>query len=268
MRTSIRLKAKYGVVVFVSCLMGLGTLASAKDDAKLVFSVIGDIPYSKKEVKILKRHVEEHNLYSPSEFFVHVGDMRGTNSKCKAQEYEEVSEILRDLRVPTYVIPGDNEWNDCKKPKEAWEYWSQNFYNFEKNFCGAPKTARQSVRPENFAFVKKGVLLIGINMVAGSSDNNKKQRLKDNVVWVEELFKTHGDDVRAAVIFGHAIRGSDKDFRKPFQKLVLEFAKPVLYVQGNEHSYSYREKYLEANLSKVIVDKGRSKPPRRSIQRS
>ena len=69
MRTSIRLKAKYGVVVFVSCLMGLGTLASAKDDAKLVFSVIGDIPYSKKEVKILKRHVEEHNLYSPSEFF-------------------------------------------------------------------------------------------------------------------------------------------------------------------------------------------------------
>ncbi|MCG8606740.1 DNRLRE domain-containing protein [bacterium] len=262
MRTLIRSNVRIGISAIFYCLLGLVTLASA-DDQKLVFSVIGDIPYSKKEYKILLRHVEQHNKYSRAEFLVHVGDIRGTRAKCKESEYEQVASALLGLHVPALIVPGDNEWVDCKKPEVAWAYWTKNFIDFEKNFCGAPNVERQSQRPENFAFVKKGVLMIGINMVAGRNydSKGKKVRLKDNAAWVKHQFDLHKDNVRAAVVFGHALRGSDGGFQTPFKKHVKAFGKPVAYIKGDDHSYSVKEKFLVKNLTKVVVKKGASGLP-------
>lgn len=44
-------------------------------NAPITFSVIADVPYGVSELPLLEQHVADHNLYSPSEFLVHLGDL-------------------------------------------------------------------------------------------------------------------------------------------------------------------------------------------------
>jgi len=224
----------------------------------LIFSVMGDIPYSSSEELILQQQIAEHNLYSPSEFMVHVGDIRGSGSNCVESNYSSFANDMRELEVPTFVIPGDNEWTDCSNPVQAWSFWVQYLMNFEQNSCGAPVVERQSIRPENFAFIKKGVLIIGLNMVGGTNTQvgNWNQRLQDNANWVNQQFQEKGSQVRAAVVFGHSLRANDTLFETQFLQSVSSFGKRVLYVMGEHHTYSLRDPYKVNNLAKVIVDHG------------
>ena len=48
----------------------------------VTFSVTGDYP-DIGEMAILERHISQHNLYSPSEFFVHVGDILDQGDSCQ-----------------------------------------------------------------------------------------------------------------------------------------------------------------------------------------
>src|SRR5262245_61224918 len=45
-------------------------------DAPIVFSATGDVPYGDAEVPIFQDQVNHHNVYSPSDFFVHLGDIK------------------------------------------------------------------------------------------------------------------------------------------------------------------------------------------------
>ena len=177
----------------------------------LVFSVIGDVPYDVSEESVLQQHIVEHNLYSPSEFLVHVGDIKAQSNACPESDYSRVAGYLLGLKVPSFIIPGDNEWTDCDDPDEAWSFWTKHFMNFEQNFCRAPSVERQAIRPENFSWVTKGVLILGLNMPGGSNTavGNGNQRLQDNADWVSQQFASHGEEVRAAVIFAQSLQDSD-----------------------------------------------------------
>ncbi|MCG8608084.1 hypothetical protein MJD09_24250, partial [bacterium] len=231
---------------------------SWSQDEVLVFSLIGDVPYEASEDSILQQHILEHNLYSPSEFLVHLGDIKPQSKACRESDYTKVAGFLQDLKVPTFVIPGDNEWTDCSDPDEAWSFWTQHFMNFEQKYCGAPSVERQAIRPENFAWVSKGVLLIGLNMPGGSNTliGGGAQRLQDNADWVNQQFAAHSADVRAAVVFAQSLRDADAPFEDQFLVDVVNFGKPVLYAMGEHHVFSLTDPYRVDNLSKVIVDQG------------
>jgi hypothetical protein len=159
-----------------------------------------------------------------------------------------------------FIIPGDNEWNDCSSPNTAWGHWAASFSRFEDNWAHSLQVARQSVRPENFAFVQGGVLFIGINLVGGRvhDSNEWSRRMTDDANWVNENFDRYGSQITSAVVFGHAFpSGARQLFGSAFVSAAQELAKPILYMQGDTHSWTIDHPFSAApNITRVVVDAG------------
>jgi uncharacterized repeat protein (TIGR02543 family) len=252
--------AFFGVLAFFT----VADLAGAAN-APITFSVTGDVPYGSSEITILEDIVVDHNVYSPSDFFVHVGDIKSGSESCTETRYATVADILRGLAVPTYILPGDNEWNDCSNPSQAWGYWTKHLLGLEQDFCGVPPDFEaQSVRPENFAFTANGVLFIGLNLVGGSvqSQSEWNTRLQQNANWVNEKLAEYGSAVRAMVVFGHAGPSSNRAlFFDQFRAAAGSWGKPVLYVHGDGHSWIMDRPFSQQqNILRVQVPQGHDGP--------
>jgi hypothetical protein len=81
-----------------------GDAATSFAGEPVTFSVTGDYPYDRSELDDLERHMEDHNLYSPSDFFVHVGDIMGGNEGCRERYYRDVADLLKTLAVPAFIV--------------------------------------------------------------------------------------------------------------------------------------------------------------------
>jgi hypothetical protein len=228
----------------------------------ITFSAIADIPYGVSERPLLQQHVADHNLYSPSEFLVHLGDL--VFGECLEDRYIEVADVLKGLAVPVFVTPGDNEWNDCDDPDLAWSYWARHFLRFEDNFCGTPPVEIQAVRPENFAFVRKGVLFVGVNLVGGRVSDGAEWdlRLLEDADWVDQQLREKRPQVRAAVVFAQAGPGDSNRtlFFDLFAAAAGRFGKPVLFLHGDGHTWIHDRPFAAGNVLRVQLDRG-VRPP-------
>ena len=233
--------------------------ASVFAAAPITFSAIGDVPYSDSEVPILQGHVNNHNVYSPSEFFVHLGDIKSGSETCAEFRYSRVADILHTLTVPAYIVPGDNETTDCTNPASGWQLWTQYFMGFENYFCGTPFTLHQSQRQENFAFERNGVLFLGINLVGGPNDTALMQ---DDANWVTQKLQAYQSTVRAAVVFAQAGPGDNRAaFFTPFAQGAASFAKPILYLHGDGHAWIQDRPFSNAqNVLRIQVERGTTPP--------
>ncbi|HXV60585.1 MAG TPA: hypothetical protein VEK15_07825, partial [Vicinamibacteria bacterium] len=240
---------------------GVSRIAMGQNEP-IVFSVIGDVPYSASEKNQLQEHMDNHNLFSTSEFFAHLGDIKSGSSACVESWYADVAGILKTLAVPTFIVPGDNEWTDCANPAQGWTFWETHFMRLERNYCGPPPVAVQVVRPENFAFVKSGVLFVGINKVGGGGISAEEQttRLQQDADWVTQQFQTHVSAVRAAVVLAQA-SPSGSPFVTAFRAAAAAFAKPILYIHGDGHSWLQDRPYPEQNILRVQVERGTLNAP-------
>jgi hypothetical protein len=230
--------------------------------APVQFSVMGDIPYGEDEIPVLDGYVEQHNASSASAFLVHVGDIKSQGDPCDAQVYDSVAAQLRKLDVPVFVLVGDNEWNDCPDPDEAWALWSAAFVGFYGNFEGVET---QEGRRENFAFVRSRTLFIGFTMTGGAvhSEEEWADFQADASLWVGGQLTQHGSDVDAMVLFMHAKPRSDHDpFIDALVPAVAAFDRPVLLVHGDGHSWIEDKPYEDApTLTRIQVEAGGDAPP-------
>jgi hypothetical protein len=220
----------------------------------VTFSATGDVPYGSSQVPVFQKQLDDHNLYSPSAFFVHVGDIFSDDEACADSRYSGMATMLKGLKVPAYIVPGDNESVDCKDPAEGFGFWLNHFNNFEQNFCGAPLTERQNGRPENWAFTLNGVHFIGINM-AGSSSH---QPAAD---WVKQQLQAQASQVRAAVVVAHYRPNYSASFGNQFRAAAAAFEKPILFLHGHGHSWIMDRPFPEQNVLRVQVDNGAGEPP-------
>ncbi|HZM15727.1 MAG TPA: Ig-like domain-containing protein [Candidatus Krumholzibacteria bacterium] len=221
----------------------------------VIFSVVGDVPYDSLEIAVLQQHFDNHDLYSPAEFLVHVGDIKSDPDLCDEFWYESMATMLRSLSVPAFIVPGDNEWTDCLDRVVGWQYWTKHLMGIENSFCGAPQVEKQAGRPENFAFVLKGVLFVGINLVGGQTE---RQSMLDDADWVYQQFTEKDSLVRAAVVFAQAGPSDNRHwFFDRFEPDAAAFAKPVLYAQGDGHFWLLDQPFLTApNVTRVQVERG------------
>lgn len=241
----------------------------------LHFSATGCGPYSPEEEPLLAHYVDLVNHDSKSEFFVHLGDVvTGAKKQWPESQYAAVADILKKSRLPTFVVLGDNEWNDLDKPAEGLEFWNRHFRDFEQHFTklaevaapgrALPSVVKQSVRPENFAFVSKGVLIIGLNLVGGRVHDPQEWavRLRQDAQWVAEQISQHGDRVRAAVVLAQAKPTADHDgFFKPFVETCQAWTKPVLYLHADGHVWQEEKAWRAPNLWRVQTDQVKLNPP-------
>lgn len=246
-------------------MFAISIVANGHDKSgDLVFAAIGDGPYAGKEWKDFEEQLNLVNNTKPIQFLAHVGDIWHSSPSLPGKHYTRIADMLKTSRKPVFMIPGDNEWNDLLDPDVGWAHWEREFMSFEKNFPKAPKAEHQEDRPENFAFVKEGVLFIGINLVGGRVHDEAewKLRFSQNAAWVKEQLETRKSRVRSAVVLAHAQpAGSHKDFFDKFMQHVRKFRKPVLYLHGDGHNFDVKYPWRESNLWRVQIDSIGKNPP-------
>ncbi|MBL4885596.1 MAG: hypothetical protein JKY95_13820, partial [Planctomycetaceae bacterium] len=228
----------------------------------VTFYAMGDVPYAPEEDVLLPGQIKQ--IPNDAEFVIHVGDIKGGGAACDEAVYKKVSGMLNKTKAPVFIIPGDNEWNDCKDPVQAWKYWDQYFMRFDNNWNHRLPVFRQVEHEENFSFVKGNVLFVGLNIVGGRvvDPQEWKQRHADGLDWVRRNIKQFGADVSSLVIFGHAKPNVvHNDFFEPFSTDALEFKKPILYLHGDGHRWLHNRPFAAKNILRVQVDQGGIAPP-------
>ena len=262
----------------ITALLFLFSLLSASADT-LTFSAMGCGPYNADSEKAIPRFLKEMKAEGKSEFVVHLGDIvTGADAKLgklKESHYSRIRDWFTAGGVPSYIVLGDNEWNDSLDPAEARGRWDKHLLNLDRRFEKPWETINQVERPENFAFVHKGVLVIGINLVGGRIHDERewRTRFSQDLDWIGRLFKSQKDNVRAAVVlcqanpigFGKkeaAVKKSFGTFVDPFGKLAADFEKPVLFLHADGHKWINDKPWKAAqNVTRVQLDLIASKFP-------
>lgn len=250
---------------FLLALLTLITTFQSAEAQLLHFSATGCGPYAPDEEPMLAHHVELVSRDRKSEFLVHLGDVvTGKKTKWPESQYATVANILKKSKRPVFVVLGDNEWNDLDNPAEGLDFWNRQFRDFEKHFPNSPAIEKQKVRTENFAFVSKGVLIIGLNIVGGKVHDKLEweERLQQDADWVKEQFARHKSDVRAAVLLAQATPAKPHElFFKQLAESCKEWTKPALYLHADGHVWQVEKAWRAPNLWRVQTDQVRLNPP-------
>lgn len=229
---------------------------------QVTFYAMGDVPYSLAEDELLQRQISE--LPDDADFVIHLGDIKRGLPLCNEFVYQKVARLLRTSASPVLIIPGDNEWNDCFNPVQAWKYWESSFMKFERHWSHDLDVRRQNVRPENFAFVRNEVLFVGLNIVGGRVHDEQEWKLRhaSGLNWLKENIRLAARNVQSLVVFAHAKPAQNHDdFFDPFSTVAEEFGRPVLYLHGDGHKWIHDRPFRVKNVLRVEVDQGGIAPP-------
>lgn len=265
----------------------------------VTFAAMGCGPYTTADRPAVAFYVRQENRERTSEFMVHLGDVfkmpqvkrpqNGSNNPGNAKapaeplppdqlpveaEYRATADLLTaGNAIPTWIVPGDNEWSDLEDPVQGWQWWQKYYARFEERFQPPWKTERQPERAENFAFVHKGVVFIGINLVGGRIHDAAEwlQRLPQDAAWIKSVLSRPAmNDIRAAVILCQAnpfvLKPGDpkekfKPFVVPFRQSAAEWRKPLLFLHADGHVWIDDQPWPEKNIRRIQVDKWDAKFP-------
>jgi hypothetical protein len=208
-----------------------------------------------------------------AEFLIHVGDLRdsGTSLLCVRNDYQQAASILRRSHAPVFVLIGDNDWIDCPNKEQGLQHWKEEFIRFESRYWNHTfEIVRQKDRPENFAFIQKGTLFVGLNIVGGPVHDRAewKTRLSEQAEWTVGLIRNFTEEsmgTERVVIFGHANPNRNHQrFFTPLETFIqteLQNRVPILYLNGDRHMWSYDENFLGQPSFLRIMLTGRTYDP-------
>lgn len=188
------------------------------------------------------------------EFLVHLGDIMKGEIGCDEEHYILVKEIMLESSVPAFIVPGDNEWNDCGNRASidlAWETWTNNFMNFEDNWNHTFSVARSLDNEENFYFIKKRTLVFGLNIVGGRVHDEDEWFLRLSLAadWVKAIVELNvPSKADGVIIMAHAKPTEDhRHFFQPLRDFIksdLENEVPFLYLHGDGHKFIYSQNFM------------------------
>jgi hypothetical protein len=195
-------------ILIAACI---SLLASCGDNSVAPFSVavIGDMPYGLSpsnnagvlddaQFKAIPAFFTSINNDAEVSTVLHLGDIHSGSEPCTEAFNRSVAAQLATLKFPIVYTPGDNEWSDCHKPKQAIDAPSAQakdpLFNLDlvrsiffptpgKAINGSLTVHSQAVEfdpafaadkkfVENVWWVKSGVLFVTINVPGGSNNNN------------------------------------------------------------------------------------------------
>lgn len=238
-------------------------LTACATSGPITFAAMGDMPYAEAQYPQMAQQIAD--LEADSAFLIHLGDIKPGKEPCQEAIYARVAKVLRQSRLPVFIIPGDNEYNDCADPQQAWLFWVAHFMKFDENWTKPEaKVERQAKRTENFAFVKQGVLFVGVHVVGGRVHDQAEwdRRHAEGVNWLQTQIKSHGKDARAMVVMGHATpTKKHAAFFDGMTGIAKTWAKPILYIHGDGHTWKKDRPFKADNILRVQVDAGGKAPP-------
>lgn len=150
----------------------------------LVFGVMGDTPYNAAEVERLDHLLDDMNR-ERLDFVVHVGDIGAGRLGCSDAWLAARKRQFARLAHKFVLIPGDNEWLDCRDPASRLAAW-------RTVFC-APALAVE-VQPgeycEHMRWSAGGALFVTLN-VPGHDNNVRntaeyEHRMTAVLAWLDD----------------------------------------------------------------------------------
>jgi hypothetical protein len=130
------------------------------------FALLGDTPYSRAQVERLDRLIGDLNG-EQLDLVVHLGDIGASRDACTDAWLDERKSQLARLRAPLVMVPGDNEWTDCRDPAARLAAWRE-------RFCAVAFAVRTQPGEycEHRRWQSAGLLFVTLN-VPGSSNNRR-----------------------------------------------------------------------------------------------
>ena len=250
------------LVPAITVLLGAVAVRAEQPSPLVRFSAMADFPYSPAEDRLLARQITA--LPTPQDFVIHLGDIKSGVAPCDEAAYIKIQRMLSRSKAPVFIVPGDNEWNDCDDPARAWTYWKKHFTGFDQRWNHRFPVFRQIGRKENFSFVHNTVLFVGLNLVGGRlhDPDEWKKRHAENLDWTRRNLELFGPKISCLVLFAHAEPNKHhQDFFKPFDKAAGTFGKPVLVLHGDGHRWIHDRPFESKNILRVQVDQGSIAPP-------
>jgi len=239
-------------------------------DSILTFCVIADAPYTQRESDELPGQIATQ--MEGCEFLVHLGDIFVGNTACDIKGYEAIHNIMLQSHAPAFLVPGDNEWNDCFRSNIdiGWNHWTDHFIGFENNWNHNLSVMRQPGYEENFYFIKKRTLVFGLNIVGGRVHDKTEwtTRLRSEYAWVRDIMLLNLVDMNmtdGVILMAHAHPSEDhKEFFNAFSVFLRDELKnefPVLYLHGDGHNFMYTPNYHDqSNFLRIQHEGGTNEP--------
>ena len=250
------------LVPATTVLVGTVEMRAEQPSPLVRFSAMADFPYSPAEDRLLARQVTA--LPTAHDFVIHLGDIKSGVAPCDEAAYIKIHRMLSRSKAPVFIVPGDNEWNDCDDPDKAWKFWKKHFTGFDQRWNHRFPVFRQIGRKENFSFVHKTVLFVGLNIVGGRlyDPDEWKQRHAENLDWTRRNVELFGPKISCLVLLAHAEPNKHhQDFFGPFDKAAAKFGKPVLVLHGDGHRWIHDRPFESQNILRVQVEQGSVAPP-------
>jgi hypothetical protein len=217
----------------------LAGCAQALPPGETAFGVLGDTPYSQAEVERLDRLVDEMNA-QPLAFVVHVGDIGSSALACTDDWLLQRRNQFGRIRHPFVLLPGDNEWSDCKNPAERLKRW-------RGLFCGPTLSVevQKGEYCEHVRWEAAGWVFVALN-VPGSNNNLRHPehapRMAAVLAWLEEAAALAEKREGLVVLmqanpFVTLPRDGYAELRKELQRLGERLPGKVVLVHGDTHVY-------------------------------
>jgi hypothetical protein len=142
-------------LVFTQCTAlqdGISPIEPGRKLSHAAFSIalMGDIPYTQRQVELFKELIREVNTDSTVELVLHAGDIKGKGA-CNNQIYEDRLELFQRFEKPVIYTIGDNEWTDCHteengqyNPLERLDFLRAVFFDNTLQFSGGQPVSMRS----------------------------------------------------------------------------------------------------------------------------
>jgi hypothetical protein len=219
-------------------LVGCASVPAAPEGA-LILGVLGDAPYSEDEAERLERVIDQMNA-EQLEFVVHVGDIGSSKLACTDEWLLARKRQFERIRHPFLLIPGDNEWSDCKNPLDRLKQW-------RALFCTRTLTVQVQKGEfcEHARWEAGGWVFVALN-VPGSNNNLRHRehapRMQAVLAWLDEAagLAAHGKGLvvlMQANPFVTAPRDGYAPLRLRLQELGARFPRRIVLIHGDTHLY-------------------------------
>ncbi|HEY2337149.1 MAG TPA: hypothetical protein VGI18_07285 [Burkholderiales bacterium] len=138
------------------------------------------------EVAQVDRLIEQMNA-EPLAFVVHVGDIGSSARACSDDWLLARKEQFSHIRHPLVLVPGDNEWTDCREQSQRLKAWRKLFC-FPAN--GLDLSFQKGEFCEHVRWEAGGTLFVALN-VPGSNNNVRRPdeyapRMEAVFAWIDQ----------------------------------------------------------------------------------
>lgn len=196
-------------------------------------------------------------------FVIHLGDFNNPDkTNCNEKEYKSMRNIVvNNSRIPVFFTNGSNDYINCPNPFQAFSYWAEYIGQIDSNWNANNhmNVKRMADHIENFSFIHKRVLFIGIDVVSGFVDTvtDANRRMKDNLWWVNKRIGKHYQEVNAVVLLGNeaANQNDNKDFFKILiNEVINEVQIPTVYIHNSQNNWQLNKPFDSNYFTSLSIE--------------